>query len=468
MAAAAFVLFILASLGRYTPFYGWLLKLPLIGLLRFPTKYLVPAGLFWAVLVGVGFEVWRSAWPRARRRRALWLCVGMSVLALFSLAGATGWRRAPGILEPLLFPDSAPLATRLAGTVGSLWWSASFAGACALLVWLRARRETAPGWLAVAPALLALGDLATVGRQVNLLAPPELLTHRPPLLDYLGRDAADCRLYATGLFGASAEAVRGPRGWTPGWSRALGAQERLEAPMGARWRLFGSYDGDFTGLSPIAFSEATTLMRANEDTRAGLQLLRLANVCHVVSARPGGPPGAELVAEQPSVYASPLRLLRIPDPQPRVYAVSGVRVALESESVEILTEPSFDATRDVVLEARARATAVEARADFRGVARVLWRRSNALAVEVDVTAPGYLVVVEAFDPGWRAFVDGKQTVVLRANALFRAVPLPAGRHQVVLEYRSRAAFWGALTSLLTGATVVGLAAWRRRRQGKDA
>jgi hypothetical protein len=59
--------------------------------------------------------------------------------------------------------------------------------------------------------------------------------------------------------------------------------------MGARWRLFGSYDGDFTGLAPIAFSQATTLMRENEETRAGSQLLRLANVCHVVAARPGGP-----------------------------------------------------------------------------------------------------------------------------------------------------------------------------------
>ena len=121
------------------------------------------------------------------------------------------------------------------------------------------------------------------------------------------------------------------------------------------------------------------------------------------------------------------------------------------------------AAREVVLATRDRVTAVEASPDFRGTARVLWRRSNALAVTVDTTAPGYLVVLEAFNAGWRAFVDGEQTVVLRANALFRAVPLQAGRHQVVFEYRSPAALWGATSTLLTAATVVGLAAWRRRR-----
>jgi hypothetical protein len=463
MAAAALVLFILAALGRHTPFYGLLLKLPLIGILRFPTKYMVPTALFWAVLAGVGFEVWRSAWSSARRRRAIWLCLGMGVLALTSLIGATAWRSAAGVLEPLLLPDSAPLSARLAGTIGSLWWSAALAGSCALLVWLRARHETPSGWMALAPGLLALVDLVIVGRQINPLAPPELFTHRPPLLDYLGRDAADCRLYAMGLSGPSAEAVRGPQGWTPSLSRALGAQERLQAPMGARWRLFGSYDGDFTGLAPIAFSQATTLMRENEETRTGSQLLRLANVCHVVAARPGGPPNAELVAEQASVFASPIRLLRIRDPQPRAYVVSGTRVARESEWLKILTDPAFDAAREVVLGTRDGTTAVEASPDFRGMARVLWRRSNALAVAVDTTAPGYLVVVDAFNAGWRAFLDDQPTVVLRANALFRAVPIPAGRHQVVFEYRSPAAFWGATSTLLTGTTMVGLVAWRRRR-----
>lgn len=463
VAAAAFALFVLASLGPHTPVYGWLLKLPLVHLLRFPTKYMVPAGLFWALLAGVGFEVWRSDWSVEHRRRALWLSVGMCVLALASAIGAAGGSGAVSFLEPFVFPDSAPLAARLAATLDRLWWSAGLAVGCALLVWLRARRKTPPLWLALAPALLALGDLVTVGRQINPLAPPELLTHRPPLLDHLGREATECRLYSLGLSGEAGEAVRGPEGWTRSWSRALGAQERLLAPLGARWRLFGSYDGDFTGLASIAFSKATAIMRANEETRVGLQLLRLANVCHVISVRPGGPPGAELLAEQPSVFASPIRLLRIPDPLPRVYVVSGARFAGEPPSLAILTDPAFDAAREVLLPAPETAAPARAIPGFRALARVVWRRSNALAVAVETPAPGYLVAVEAFNAGWRAFVDGAPTTVLRANTLFRAVAIPAGRHEVVFEYRSPAACWGATATLLTGATVLGFVAWRHRQ-----
>ena len=266
-----------------------------------------------------------------------------------------------------------------------------------------------------------------------------------------------------GLSGEWLEAVRGPEGWDRSWSRALGAQERLQAPMGARWRLFGSYDGDFTGLSTVAFSQATALVRANEDTPLGLKLMRLANVCHVVAARPGGPPGAEAVTEQTSVFAAPIRLLRIPDPLPRAYVVSGVRRAPDDEALAVMIDPTFDARREVVLAPQKGTTEAPANPDFRATARVLWRKSNALAVEVEAGAPGYLVVVEAFHAGWKAFVDGEETGVLRANALFRAVPVGTGRHQVVFEYRSPAAFRGAMSTLLTGAAVLALAAGRRRR-----
>ncbi|HVQ28765.1 MAG TPA: YfhO family protein, partial [Vicinamibacteria bacterium] len=462
LAAIACVLFILAALGLHTPFYGWLLRLPLVRLLRFPTKYMIPAALFWALLAGTGFEVWRTAWTSTGRRLAVVLGAAMAALALGSAMVAAGWRSAAGMLEPFVFSDPAPLAARLAATASTLWWSSALAWACALLLWLRARRETPSAWMAIAPALLVL-DLVIAGRQVNPLAPPELLSHRPPLLDALGREPVECRLYSMGLSGPWLEAVRGPEGWKRSWSRALGAQERLQAPMGARWRLFGSYDGDFTGLATVAFGHATALMRANEDTPLGLKLLQMANVCHVVSARPGGPPGATTVAEQPSVFPAPIRLLRVPDPLPRAYVVSGVRRARDDAAIGTLVDPAFDATREVVLAPAEGATDVQDSPEFRATARILWRRSNALAVAVDAAAPGYLVVVESYHPGWKAFVDGEETVVLRANALFRAVPIRPGRHQVVFEYRSPAAFRGALSTLLTGATMLGLVAWRRRR-----
>jgi uncharacterized membrane protein YfhO len=56
-------------------------------------------------------------------------------------------------------------------------------------------------------------------------------------------------------------------------------------------------------------------------------------------------------------------------------------------------------------------------------------------LEADLDAPGLVVVVDAWDPGWRARVDGRPAEVLRANGAFRAVAAPAGRHVVEMRYR---------------------------------
>ena len=61
-----------------------------------------------------------------------------------------------------------------------------------------------------------------------------------------------------------------------------------------------------------------------------------------------------------------------------------------------------------------------------------WPGHERDAVELD--GPGLLVLRESHARGWRAQVDGRDAPVLRANGRHRAVPLPAGRHEVALDY----------------------------------
>jgi len=41
---------------------------------------------------------------------------------------------------------------------------------------------------------------------------------------------------------------------------------------------------------------------------------------------------------------------------------------------------------------------------------------------------------EAFDPGWRASIDGQPTEILRATAVVQAIRVPAGRHRIEFFY----------------------------------
>lgn len=236
--------------------------------------------------------------------------------------------------------------------------------------------------------------------------------------------------------------VRAPAGWTPQWSAELGRQARLRPPCGARWGLLGSFDGEFTGLGrawawPV--TEAALRLQGRPD---GLKLLQLAGVTHVVLVGHNGDAGMEQVAELQSVFECPIRILRVPDPLPWVYVVGEEQ---QGASVADLLDPRFDPRRVVMIRDGRNAAAGTA---FHGTARVVEERGDALVAEVETNASGLLVLIEAFDAGWRATLDGEPAEVLRANVLFRAVRLRAGRHVVRVTYRPSSVLCGVALSML--------------------
>jgi hypothetical protein len=78
--------------------------------------------------------------------------------------------------------------------------------------------------------------------------------------------------------------------------------------------------------------------------------------------------------------------------------------------------------------------------------------------------PGWLVIAESWDPGWKASVDAVPAPVLRVNHAQLAVPLAPGTHRVTLTHTPPGF---ALGCGLAAAALLGLlAAWavdRRRR-----
>jgi hypothetical protein len=81
----------------------------------------------------------------------------------------------------------------------------------------------------------------------------------------------------------------------------------------------------------------------------------------------------------------------------------------------------------------------------------MWR-PGAASYQVAPVAPALLVEVDAFAPGWRVFVDGREGTVLQANIFGRAVVVPPGAHTVEWRFFPRL----VVASLL--ASWIGLAA----------
>ena len=464
--AVAIVAAALVALGRHTPVYSAVVTvLPPLGALRYPAKAMTLVAFAWALLAGMGIETWRS--PRAEERRfrlrillpVAFLTLAAGVTALLVLRDPDRWGAAIFAEPPpgLTFPDLLA-ATKLRLVV------ATVAGAAVLAVGVFARRIPAPA-RGVAVAVCAIADLLVAHNALNPTAPPALYAHRPELLDVV-RPADGARIYVYDYFfpgrsqrylgrAAPYVAARAPEGWPVRAAQALGMRLYLFPPTAGPWGLEGSYDLDVPGLGSPHVAALTALLRNVEDTPAHTRLLRLGAVSHVVALHSRGFEDLELLASVPGLFPEPMRVYRVPDARPRTYAVAGARVADGDDAARTLLDPAFDPAQEVVLPA-----GHSARADpsFSGASRLLARDADRVAVEAQLSGPGYVVLVDAWDPAWRATVDGQPADLLRANVAFRAVAVPAGRHHIEMRYRPVTLPWGlAITGLAiaVGGAVVG-------------
>jgi hypothetical protein len=101
-----------------------------------------------------------------------------------------------------------------------------------------------------------------------------------------------------------------------------------------------------------------------------------------------------------------------------------------------------------------------------GPARITGFSSNTMDVEVDTPVDALLVTAEAWYPGWRVWVDGREMPCLPANGWMRAAVVPAGGRRVRFVYREQHFLPGCLVSLATAGLLLVL--WFRKPEPKPA
>ncbi|MBZ5565633.1 MAG: YfhO family protein, partial [Acidobacteriia bacterium] len=179
-------------------------------------------------------------------------------------------------------------------------------------------------------------------------------------------------------------------------------------------------------------------------------ILGRTNVKYIIRASPFEVRTRRLVERIQNGSPQPSCLYQDLYAMPRVY-VAGSSIFSNSslDTLRRMASADFNMHDHVILAADAHSAPDVQGAGAAGQAEIVARPSNAVVLRADLSRPGYVVLLDRYDPNWHAKLDGREVPVLRANQIFRAVYAPVGRHDVRFYYRQRGLKAGLVISLST-------------------
>jgi hypothetical protein len=394
---------------------------PMWSRLRYPIKSLELTMLAVALLAGEGLH--QLAGPR-RAQAVRFAAAGAAVMGLVVL----GAGHLPGL---------AQLATLL--------------GSLVLLVAVRPSGEGA-----VACACAAAAPLLAFACGVVPTTDPAF--HDEPAL------APVLRGEGVSLAGGALERLddtRWPDAMQPEVRRhAVGGQGTM---MGASWSL--------PALSIYSLTASSRLVElyvhakaAGIDVAGKRRVYALLGASHLVVPPAMVGPSDRVVAHEPRFGFT---VVENAGALPRAFAVPCARaVSRGPEAEQLFLSSRFRPRLEALVERDGSSPPCPQEGDALVAAAVVARTNASVTVQATLPWDGWLVLNEAWFPGWRAFVDGAETTVEVGNVAMRAVRVPAGRHEVVLRYVTPGLVRGALVSLVSWLALAAAAARGRRQPAR--
>ena len=83
---------------------------------------------------------------------------------------------------------------------------------------------------------------------------------------------------------------------------------------------------------------------------------------------------------------------------------------------------------------------------FSEPAEIIQYENEKVVIKVKARQSGWLVLLDTYYPGWKAYLDGREVKIYRADGFFRAVEVPEGEHIIEFVYFPKSFVYGAWVS----------------------
>ncbi len=430
-------------LGRFTFLLDYANRLPFLGSSRIPVRFHLWVSLAVAALAAVGADRLARQGP-VRLRWAFGFGAALVVLSIpifYSIyeplwAEPQRWARAYHQQRNQWLAEEwkvAMIRTAVLATLGSL-------------VALAASRTTRPVLrqiLAGLLPLLVIADLLGSHWRDVATVEPGFWTDPPESASVILADPDHQRVFGLARFSA------GEPGYASTDVDFLVARDTLAWSLPPVWGLRSAI-----GETPMISQRLLSYMEA---ATAGGGRFEVEGVSHVLSGFPG------TVADwPPPTTAGTAYIFQNPHAQDRARLIGQpIYVQNEQEAISAVRANGRGMRERLIVEDPDRPLSETAQVN-NGTARIRVDQPERVVVETVSDADAYLVLADTYDPGWSATVDGRPVPIRPAFIAFRAVYLPAGRHEIVFTYTPSGFRTGLVLTVFGTMLALICIAWPRR------
>lgn len=211
------------------------------------------------------------------------------------------------------------------------------------------------------------------------------------------------------------------------------------------WRSFGREFEGYTYVARVSFAPGeivgVNVRRIDPDARLTIEAITLYNADNRATSL------ATLVGKNDfrvAYFSDTVAVWENLNVLPRAFIVHAAEIVSDETAFARMHHPAFDPARVVLL---ADGVPIDGSDPARDAVELIDYKPERVEFSAMTDQPGYFFFGDSWFPGWQVIVDGKATVLHRANILFRAVWLEPGTHSIVFEYRPPSFFAGAAISL---------------------